>query len=181
MSFYVADPAGLQAAYGAPATSAAASLPYRRDGLLLLHRGAHYALGHSPLALAWKDAACSAYAVDTDHAGNVPPLQPLVLRLLPCGGAATGDEPPVVLLASLADALQPGDATSAAAAAAARPGALLRFDVLPDGGGLTVDGAGRLAAPRLRFRGSAARRGEADTVSKARRAGGVCCCDVMSR
>ena len=54
---------GLRTAYEGP-------VPYRRDGLYLLHKEGHYALGHSPLALLWKDAACSRYFVDTDAAGT---------------------------------------------------------------------------------------------------------------
>ncbi len=50
-------------------------MPYRRDGLYLLHKEGHYALEHSPLALLWKDAECSRYFVDTDAAGNALPQQ----------------------------------------------------------------------------------------------------------
>ena len=50
-------------------------MPYRRDGLYLLHKEGHYALALSPLALLWKDAACSRYFVDTDAAGNALPQQ----------------------------------------------------------------------------------------------------------
>lgn len=50
-----ATPAGLTAAYSDP-------LPFTRDGLLLRHREGHYVTGApTPLALLWKDAACSAY------------------------------------------------------------------------------------------------------------------------
>ena len=59
---------GLRAAYDGP-------VPYQRDGLYLLHKEGHYALGLSPLALLWKDAACSRYFVDTDAAGNALPQQ----------------------------------------------------------------------------------------------------------
>ena len=51
---YDATPAGLRAAY------ASAQRPYTQDGLLLLHREGSYVAGApSPLALFWKDAACS--------------------------------------------------------------------------------------------------------------------------
>lgn len=50
---------GLQQAY-------AGAVPYERDGLLLLHKEGHYHAGHTPLALLWKDAACSRYVIDTD-------------------------------------------------------------------------------------------------------------------
>ena len=39
---------------------------YERDGVLLLHKEGHYHQGHTPLALLWKDTACSRYVIDTD-------------------------------------------------------------------------------------------------------------------
>jgi hypothetical protein len=174
--YFAADAAGLTAA-------ARGGAAYGRDGLHFLHREATYALGASPLALAWKDAACSPYAVDTDAAGVVPPRQPLVLRLVaaPGGGAlATGDEPPVVL-AQLTQLAPPSDADAARDVAAARPGALLRFDL--GEGGLALDAAGRLVGAHLLPRGAAGRRGEADSCSKARGArsgrGRASCADAM--
>lgn len=44
----------------------AGTVPYERDGLLLLHKEGQYHTGHTPLALLWKDAACSRYVIDTD-------------------------------------------------------------------------------------------------------------------
>jgi hypothetical protein len=201
--FFAADPAGLAAtargssvdsADAAAAAAAPPLCPYARDGLHFLHRGAHYALGGSPLALAWKDGGCSRYAVDTDSAGNVPPRQPLVLRLLPApataaadgaaaaGGAAgvmaavTGDEPPVAL------AVLPREAVAAAAASGGaqllRRGALFRFDL--GDAGLSVDPAsGRLVGAQLWPVGAAGRRGDADTCSKARAR--ACACAFAMR
>ena len=48
---------------------------YHRDGLYFLHKEGYYALDHWPLAVLWKDAACSRYFVDTDTAGNALPQQ----------------------------------------------------------------------------------------------------------
>ena len=78
---------GLQAAYAGP-------VPFRRDGLLLLHREGHYDLGTSPLALVWKDGRSSRYFIETDAKGVVPAQQVVVLRCLPDGTLGTGDEPP---------------------------------------------------------------------------------------
>lgn len=41
-------------------------VPYERDGLLLLHKQGYYQQGITPLALLWKDGACSRYVIDTD-------------------------------------------------------------------------------------------------------------------
>jgi hypothetical protein len=186
--YFAADPAGLAAAARAHAAAAdPASCPYARDGLHILHRGAHYALGASPLALAWKDGGCSRYAVDTDAAGVVPPRQPLVLRLLPAPApvaaaagagagamtAVTGDEPPVALAVLPRDALAAAAAAVAGAAGGAqqqqllRRGALMRFEL--GDAGLRLDAAsGRLVGAELRLVGAAGRRGDADTCSKAR-------------
>lgn len=76
---YPATPEGIAAAYrGAPE----APLPFTRDGLLFLTREAHYEPGHTPLALAWKDAACSPYFIDTDAEGAVQERQRVVLQVL---------------------------------------------------------------------------------------------------
>lgn len=37
--------------------------------MYLLHKEGYYALDTSPLALLWKDAACSQYFIDTDAQG----------------------------------------------------------------------------------------------------------------
>ncbi len=59
-------------AYPAGGLASAHSGPvaFVRDGLYLLHKEGHYALGQSPLALTWKDAACSRFLLDTDLNGN---------------------------------------------------------------------------------------------------------------
>ena len=73
-----------------------------RDGLLLLHREAQYAPGGprhatTPLALLWKDAACSRYLLDTDAAGAALAAQAVVLEYRMDRSVATADEAPVVL------------------------------------------------------------------------------------
>ena len=73
-----------------------------RDGLLLLHREAQYAPGglrhaSTPLALLWKDAACSRYLLDTDAAGAALAAQAVVLEYRMDRSVATADEVPVVL------------------------------------------------------------------------------------
>lgn len=48
-----------------------AACSFTRDGILLLHKEGQYEPGTStPLALLWKDAACSRYFIDTDAAGG---------------------------------------------------------------------------------------------------------------
>ena len=164
LPFYAADAAGLCAAYGA-LTPAPPPLPYRRDGLLLLHRGATYVPGRSPLALSWRDAACSAWSIDGDDDGgdgdDVTPggqsAQRVLLRLLdaPPGALGTADEPPAVLCAVPGWCGEPP------------VGALLRCE-LP-AGGLHLDAEGRPCAAQLRVLGVAAgRRKEADTCNRVR-------------
>ena len=72
-------------------------MPFRRDGLLLLHKEAHYDLGTSPLALLWKDAGSSRYFIETDAKGIVQPRQVVVLQCLPSGHLGTADDPPCQL------------------------------------------------------------------------------------
>jgi snurportin-1 len=146
---YDATPAGLAAAHSAPA-------PFIRDGLYLLHRCAHYAPGATPLALAWKDAACSRYVVDTDPATGAPAAaQRLVLALRADGRVETGDDPPVAL----------GAAPPAAHAGGARPGRLLRFRLGPGGVAAGPDGAP--VGADLEYEGAAnQRRGRADSLSR---------------
>lgn len=74
---YPATPEGIAAAY-----SPQAPPPFVRDGLHFLTKEANYEPGHTPLALAWKDAACSPYFIDTDAEGVVPEHQRIVLQLL---------------------------------------------------------------------------------------------------
>ncbi len=59
---------GLQHAYSA-------AVPFRRDGLYLLHKEGHYSLTSTPLAVLWKDSTCSQYFIDTDANGVVPEQQ----------------------------------------------------------------------------------------------------------
>ena len=80
----------MQAAYSGP-------VPFTRDGLLLLAKEGHFDLGPTPLALVWKDAACSQYVIDTDAAGRVPQWQHVILRYLDAGQCGTADDPPAVL------------------------------------------------------------------------------------
>lgn len=170
LPFFAADAAGLCACYGACAPGAAAAVPpapppFRRDGLLLLHRGATYAPGRSPLALAWRDAACSAWSLDIDDeaaitgGANPAPLQRVLLRLLasPPGALGSGDEPPAVL-GSMPGGWVAGDPPA---------GALLRCELAP--GGLRLDGEGQLCEAQLRVLGLASgRRAEADTCNRVR-------------
>ena len=121
---------------------------YHRDGLYFLHKEGYYALDHWPLAVLWKDAACSRYFVDTDTAGNALPQQVCLLPALAsfaCPAAdgaisqptgtlsqavvleyrmdrtvATGDDPPLVL------ACMPGSFVERMGLGL-RPGKLLRF------------------------------------------------------
>jgi snurportin-1 len=146
---YDAAPAGIAAAHSAPA-------PFLRDGLYLLHRRAHYAPGTTPLALAWKDAACSRYVVDTDpHTGAPAAAQRLVLALRADGSVETGDDPPVAL----------GAAPEAARAGGARAGRLLRFRLGP--GGVVAGPDGAPVGADLEYEGAAnQRRGRADPLSR---------------
>ena len=172
LPFFAADAAGLCACYGAAAPGVAcappAPPPFRRDGLLLMHRGATYAPGRSPLALAWRDATCSAWSIDVDDEENATaganpaapaPLQRVLLRLLasPVGALGSGDEPPAVL-GSMPPGWAPGDPPA---------GALLRCELAP--GGLRLDGEGQLCSAELRVLGLASgRRAEADTCNRVR-------------
>ena len=72
-------------------------VPFVRDGCYFLHKHSLYVPEATPLALLWKDAACSPYALDTDAHGVVPEQQLLVLAWRMDGTVATQDEPPVVL------------------------------------------------------------------------------------
>ena len=51
------------------------TVPFQRDGLYFLHKEGHYSLGTTPLAVLWKDEACSQYVIDTDANGVVPEHQ----------------------------------------------------------------------------------------------------------
>ncbi|KAK9837139.1 hypothetical protein WJX81_005845 [Elliptochloris bilobata] len=151
LTAYACDSGGLHAALHG-------SVPFVRDGVTLLHKEGYYELGASPLALLWKDAACSRYHLDTDAAGIVPERQVATLQCLPCGAIGTGDEPPHVL-GRLPDAAaqQLGDR--------ARPGRLLRFSVAS--GGLQLGPDGCPLSAHLHYEGPAnQRRGKADSLSK---------------
>lgn len=88
---YPATQGGLTAAYRDP-------VPFTRDGLYLVHRRTVYASGHTPLALLWKDAACSPYFIDTDAKGTPLEQQRVILQYRAADRAlVTGDELPVVL------------------------------------------------------------------------------------
>eukprot|EP00955_Chlamydomonas_euryale_P082027 363662-Chlamydomonas_euryale.AAC.27 len=71
---HAADEAGLAEAHGG-------CEPFVRDGVYLLHRDGHYQAAGAPcpLALLWKDAACSRYLLDTDVDGR--PLDQQVKRV----------------------------------------------------------------------------------------------------
>ena len=62
------DAEGLHHAYSSP-------VPFQRDGLYFLHKEGHYSLDTTPLAVLWKDEACSPYIIDTDANGVVPEHQ----------------------------------------------------------------------------------------------------------
>jgi hypothetical protein len=156
-------PEGLLAAYQQP-------VPFARDGLYLLHAEGRYQQGPPcPLALTWKDAACSAYYIDTDARGVVPEHQQVTLALQLDGGVATQDEPPVVLgrmpTQFLARQQQPGGGGGGGGGGARLgPGRLLRFTIR--GGGITLH-EGRPAGADLHYEGPAnQRRGRADLISK---------------
>ena len=64
---YRASPGGLLAAHSG-------AVGFVRDGLSILHREGRYEAGRgTPLALLWKDAACSRYLLETDAAGEGAP------------------------------------------------------------------------------------------------------------
>ncbi|KAK9832305.1 hypothetical protein WJX74_005806 [Apatococcus lobatus] len=142
---YSASPGGLKEAY-------AGVVPYERDGLLLLHKEGHYHQGPTPLALLWKDAACSRYVIDTDAKGVIPEHQQVVLEFRMDHTVATGDDPPQVvgkLPSSFVERLGPS----------LRPGSLLRFSIR-EGGIILAEGQIvradlHLEAPVSQWRGRA--------------------------
>ena len=74
------------------------AMPFQRDGCYFLHKEGNYDTeGLTPLALVWKDPACSQYFIDTDAEGVVPPYQHLILRYADNATVCTADEPPVSL------------------------------------------------------------------------------------
>eukprot|EP00887_Chlorella_sp_A99_P000428 scaffold17.g428.t1 len=143
---YPATPAGLRAAHSSPVPFTQASgqggggVP---DGIYFLHREAHYTPGQTPLALVWKDAACSRYLATLEYRMDRT--------------VATHDDAPVVL------GRMP-EAFVASAGGRLRPGRLLRFAIGP-GGFQFRDG--QPVGADLHFLGPAnQRRGRADSLSK---------------
>lgn len=73
-------------------------MPFQRDGCFFLHKEAAYDTeGPTPLALLWKDPACSQFFIDTDAEGVVPPYQNVILQYGQAGSVCTADDPPLVL------------------------------------------------------------------------------------
>ena len=145
-------PATLLAAYQGPC-------PFDRDGLIFLHRELQYTPGITPLALVWKDAACSRYLLDTDAAGQVPPRQQVTLEYRMDHTVATQDDPPVVLGRIPPAAVQQVQGLT--------PGALVRFSIGEQGVSFTPEGG--VAGADLKFESVAnQRRGRADSLSKVR-------------
>lgn len=149
---YDATADGVAAAHHAP-------VPFRRDGVLLVSRESHYAPGPpTPVALLWKDAACSPYLLDTDADGNVPQYQAVALRVLLDGTVATGDEPPVAL------GCLPEEYRRRAGDKLA-PGQVLRFTIRD--GGLVLGADGRPTGADLHFEGAVRdKRRSADFLTK---------------
>ena len=89
VTWFTADQAGLEATYKTM------GLHYTRDGLLFVHRQAHYELGLSALSLVWKDTECSRYLSEV-YAGLDPSIQVACLRV-DNDSLVTCDDPPVVV------------------------------------------------------------------------------------
>eukprot|EP00741_Cyanophora_paradoxa_P001737 tig00000073_g1684.t1 len=142
LPYHAADAPGLEAAYRG-------SWGYGKDGLLFVHRAAHYELGVTPLALMWKDAACCRY-FDDPRSALAQPLQIVTLAVGEGAALLTGDDPPVPL-----GALPPALLASPEGAPL-RPGHLVRVTItgaaeLPPPPGSPPDaGAGRVVGD-LRF------------------------------
>ncbi|CAO2826983.1 unnamed protein product [Amaranthus hypochondriacus] len=120
---YNCDQNGLLSAY-------TGQVPYVKDGLLFYNKHAQYQAGNTPLTLVWKDENCSQYVIDTDHKGEVPSKQQVVLELQNDGKVTTSDDPPVVFGCLDQDFQQKSGLC---------PGNLLRF-LINDGGLTFVDG-----------------------------------------
>lgn len=165
---------------------------FQRDGCYFLHKDGQYDTdGPTPLALLWKDAACSRYFIDTDASGAVSAHQHVILQYGDDRNVCTGDNPPVVLARMPADfasrtaatlrllplpRLMPFEFQTTASCAehfccdyrdeqrGCRPGRLLRF-TLREGGIQFFHG--EPAGADLHFEGAGnQRRGRADTLSK---------------
>lgn len=73
-------------------------VPFCRDGCYFLHKECRYDPdGPTPLALFWKDPACSQFFMDTDMKGNISQYQHVVLKVSDDGCVVTGDDPPLIL------------------------------------------------------------------------------------
>nr|CAD1824383.1 unnamed protein product [Ananas comosus var. bracteatus] len=139
---------GLHAAYSGV-------VPYVKDGLLFYNKQAHYQTGNTPLALVWKDGACSQYLLDTDSKGQVPSQQQVVLELQEDGKLTTSDDPPHVFGCFDRDFIQKSGLP---------PGNLLRFAIRDESVRL-VDG--KMEISDLQFVGRSNRaRAFADSHSK---------------
>ena len=167
-----------------------AGLDAQVDGLLFLHREAHYVPGSTPLALLWKDAACSRYFIDTDKDGAIIflisccSLRVLLARrvlwhLSPPFACPAGTILPalqMVLVYQMDGTVATGDDPSwvlgrlpveftQRLGGKLTPGTLLRFELGPQGFALAPDG--KPSGADLRLLGAAgSRRGRADALSK---------------
>lgn len=83
-----------------------------QDGILLIHKETHYVLGLSPLMLAWKDAHCSRFFVDTNDGKTITQNQVAVLSVHAGGAVKTADDQVLGLVpAGLLDELKIPDKT----------------------------------------------------------------------
>jgi len=150
LPLYPGTISGLRSAY-------ADALPFVRDGLYFVHRLTQYAPGQTPLALTWKDNACSRFAVDTNASGAPLAEQNVILRFDGTQYLYTSDDPPIALgclPSKFVESMGPK----------LRAGRLLRFALGP--GGVAFCN-GQPTGADLRFLGAAnQRRGRADTLSK---------------
>lgn len=156
---YRADPGGLAVAHSG------AAVPFVRDGMMMLHKEGRYLAGaSSPLALLWKDAACSRFLLDTDPSGVVPPLQQVVLEYREGGDVVTSDDD-VVVVAHLPQLSPPTLTASEAPVPHVAPGKLLRFSIGPRGMQL-AEGYRPTSVDLVLEGGAPSRRGRADAWSK---------------
>lgn len=157
--------------------------PFTQDGVLFLHKEGHYTAGETtPLALLWKDAACSNYYIDTDADGNIQQDQLVVLeyRHDDNGTVVTGDTPPIVL-AKMPDQFrssppiirninQGKNSTRKKVIKGRGRPVLLRFALGPGGFQFHTGSEDEVCRPMgadLIFKGAAnSRRGRADTLTK---------------
>jgi len=154
LSLHTCGPEGLLAAHSGPLPAPS----FVRDGIYLLHKEGRYASGElSPLALLWKDAACSTYLLDTDAQGVALQQQQVVLEYRMDGTVATADDPPVVLGQLPSSFIQQMSQHL-------RPGRLLKFDIGEAG---IYFHEGQPYGADLRYKGPGnQRRGRADQFTK---------------